>query len=86
MQGGSILVVDDEERQRDIYREILQDEGYRTETASSGESALRLLGQRRFDLVLTDLNLTGMNGIQLLTEIVTADPTVAVVLIPGSPH
>jgi DNA-binding NtrC family response regulator len=83
--GGTILVVDDEERQRDIYREILRDEGYEAETAASGESALRLLNQRRFDLVITDLNLTGMNGIQLLSEIVAADPTVAVVLITGYP-
>jgi len=83
--AGSILVVDDEERQREIYREILHDEGFQAETAASGEAALRLLNQRRFDLVLTDLNLTGMNGIQLLTEIVTADPTVAVVLITGYP-
>jgi DNA-binding NtrC family response regulator len=85
MPGGSILVVDDEERQRDIYREILQDEGYGTETAASGEAALRLLSQKRYDLVLTDLNLTGMNGVQLLSEIVSADPTVAVILITGYP-
>ena len=85
MPGGPILVVDDEERQREIYREILQDEGYATETAPSGEAALRLLAQKRFDLVLTDLNLTGMTGIQLLSEIVGADPTVAVVLITGYP-
>ena len=85
MPGGSILVVDDEERQREIYREILQDEGYQTETAPSGEAALRLLTQRRFDLVLTDLNLTGMTGIQLLSEILGADPTVAVILITGYP-
>ncbi|MFB3921154.1 MAG: sigma-54-dependent transcriptional regulator [Terriglobia bacterium] len=85
MPGGSILVVDDEERQREIYSEILQDEGYLTETAPSGEAALRLLAQKRFDLVLTDLNLTGMTGVQLLSEIVGADPTVAVVLITGYP-
>jgi DNA-binding NtrC family response regulator len=85
MPGGSILVVDDEERQREIYREILQDEGYRAETAASGEAALRLLNQKRFDLVLTDLNLTGMSGVQLLAEIVGADPTVAVILITGYP-
>jgi DNA-binding NtrC family response regulator len=85
MPGGSILVVDDEERQREIYREILADEGYETETAASGEAALRLLDQKRFDLVLTDLNLTGMTGVQLLSEIVGADPTVAVVLITGYP-
>ncbi len=85
MLHGSILVVDDEERQREIYRDILHDEGYQVDTAASGESALRFLGQKRFDLVLTDLNLTGMNGVQLLGEIVGADPTVAVVLITGYP-
>ncbi len=85
MPGGPILVVDDEERQREIYREILRDEGYGAETAASGEAALRLLSQKRFDLVLTDLNLTGMSGVQLLGEIVSADPTVAVILITGYP-
>jgi DNA-binding NtrC family response regulator len=85
MPAGSVLVVDDEQRQREIYRDILQDEGYQTVTASSGEAALQLVAQKRFDLVLTDLNLTGMTGIQLLTEILRADPTVAVVLITGYP-
>jgi DNA-binding NtrC family response regulator len=85
MPEGSILVVDDEERQREIYRDILQDEGYEAVTSSSGENALRLLGQKRFDLVLTDLNLTGMTGIELLTEILRADPTVAIILITGYP-
>jgi len=85
MPGGSILVVDDERRQREIYRDILQDEGYEIETAPSGEAALKLLAQKRFDLVITDLNLTGMTGVQLLSEIVAADPTVAVVLITGYP-
>lgn len=85
MPEGSILVVDDERRQREIYRDILLDEGYDTITAPSGEDALRLVEQKRFDLVLTDLNLTGMNGIELLTEILQADPTVAIVLITGYP-
>ncbi len=85
MPAGSILVVDDEQRQREIYRDILRDEGYDAVTASSGETALRLVAQKRFDLVLTDLNLTGMNGIQLLTEILQTDPTVAIVLITGYP-
>src|SRR5574337_635753 len=85
MAAGSILIVDDEERQREIYRDILASEGYTAETAPSGEAALRLLAQNRFDLVVTDLNLTGMTGIQLLTEVVAEDPTVAVILITGYP-
>ena len=85
MPEGSILVVDDEPRQREIYRDILLDEGYETVTAPSGEAALRLIAQKRFDLILTDLNLTGMTGIELLTEILQTDPTVAIVLITGYP-
>jgi len=85
MPEGSILVVDDEKRQRQIYRDILHDEGYAAETASSGEAALPLLVQKRYDLVITDLNLTGMTGVQLLSEILSADPTVAVIIITGYP-
>jgi DNA-binding NtrC family response regulator len=85
MPNGTILVVDDEERQREIYGDILQGEGYEAETAPSGEAALRLLAQNRFDLVITDLNLTGMTGIQLLSEILNVDPTVAVIIITGYP-
>jgi len=85
MLEGSILVVDDEQRQREIYRDILRDEGYETVTAPSGEAALRLVAQKRFDLVLTDLTLTGMSGIDLLSEILQTDPTVAIVLITGYP-
>ncbi|HEX5412920.1 MAG TPA: sigma-54 dependent transcriptional regulator [Terriglobia bacterium] len=85
MPEGSILVVDDEQRQREIYRDIFLDEGYETVTATSGEAALRLVAQKRFDLVLTDLNLAGMTGIELLTQILQTDPTVAIVLITGYP-
>lgn len=85
MSEGTVLIVDDEERQREIYRDILLDEGYGAETAASGEAALRLLAQKRFDMVLTDLNLPGITGIQLLGSIQQADPTVAVVIITGYP-
>ncbi len=85
MPDGNVLIVDDEERQREIYRDILLDEGYGAETAASGEAALRLLAQKRFDMVLTDLNLPGITGIQLLGSIQQTDPTVAVVIITGYP-
>lgn len=85
MPQGSILIVDDEVRQRQIYRDILLDEDYAAEAASSGETALRLLEQKRFDLVITDLNLPGMTGIDLLSAIQRTDPTVTVVLITGYP-
>jgi DNA-binding NtrC family response regulator len=85
MPEGKILIVDDEERQREIYRDVLQGEDYDAETAPSGEVALKLIGQDRFDLVITDLNLTGMTGLELLSEVVVDDPTVAVIVITGYP-
>jgi DNA-binding NtrC family response regulator len=85
MPEGKILVVDDEQRQREIYRDILQSEGYKAETAASGEVALRMLDQNRFDLVITDLNMAGMDGLELLHEIVSQDPTVAVIMITAYP-
>lgn len=78
---GSILVVDDEERQREILHAILKDEGFSVTTAVSGENALRLMKNCRFDLVLTDLKMPGITGIKLLEEINALDPTMTVVLI-----
>ncbi len=64
-----ILVVDDEPLQRDIMKTILEGEGYLVETASSGAEALALMKKTPFDLVLTDLKMTGMDGIELLSAI-----------------
>src|SRR5579862_2584121 len=85
MPDNRVLIVDDEQRQREIYRDILQGEGYQAETAASGESAIRMLDQSRFDLVITDLNMAGMTGLQLLSEILKDDPTIAVIMITGYP-
>src|SRR5882672_1761784 len=66
MARKSILVVDDEKNQREILETILSGEGYDVTTASSGEAAMKFVEARRFDLVLTDLKMTGMSGLDLL--------------------
>ncbi|HEX8265194.1 MAG TPA: response regulator, partial [Pyrinomonadaceae bacterium] len=66
MTRKSILVVDDERSQREILEMILSGEGYDVTTAVSGEAALKFVRERHFDLVLTDLKMTGMSGIDLL--------------------
>ncbi len=83
MPDSAILIVDDEERQREIYRDILEGEDYHVQLAASGEAARRVLEHQRFDLVITDMNMPGITGLQLLSDIVQRDPTVAVVLITG---
>jgi DNA-binding NtrC family response regulator len=81
MARKSILVVDDEKSQREILDMILSGEGYDVTTASSGEAAIKFVENRHFDLVLTDLKMTGMSGIDLLKELVARDKSVMVILL-----
>ena len=81
MARKSILVVDDEKNQREILETILSGEGYDVTTASSGEAALKFVETRRFDLVLTDLQMTGMSGLDLLRELTNFDKSIIVILL-----
>lgn len=64
----SILIVDDEQSIRDSLTGILQDEGFITLTAANGEEALQLLREERPDLVLLDIWMPGMDGLETLTR------------------
>jgi DNA-binding NtrC family response regulator len=64
-----ILVVDDEEGARDLFNTILTDEGYDVSLANGGEEALGLFKSNPFDLVITDIKMPVMDGLQLLQEI-----------------
>jgi DNA-binding NtrC family response regulator len=81
MARKSILVVDDEKSQREILQLILSGEGYDVTTASSGEAAIKFAQDRRFDLALTDLKMTGMDGIELLQHLLALDSSIIVMLL-----
>src|SRR6187549_4139396 len=81
MGRKSILVVDDEKSQREILEMILTEEGYDVTTAASGEAALKFAKDRRFDLALTDLKMTGMDGIELLQHLLGLDSSIIVILL-----
>ena len=81
MARKSILVVDDEKSQREILEMILSSEGYDVTTAASGEAALKFAKDRRFDLALTDLKMTGMDGIELLQHLLAQDSSIIVILL-----
>jgi two-component system response regulator PilR (NtrC family) len=78
---GKILVVDDEAIQRDIVKDILEDQGYDVLTADNGQEALKLIQSAPIDVVLTDLRMPGMNGVELLQHIKDRDPEIVVVVI-----
>jgi DNA-binding NtrC family response regulator len=81
MARKSILVVDDEKSQREILEMILSSAGYDVTTASSGEAALKIARERRFDLALTDLKMTGMDGVELLQRLLAHDSSIIVILL-----
>ncbi|HEY0097941.1 MAG TPA: adenylate/guanylate cyclase domain-containing protein [Pyrinomonadaceae bacterium] len=70
-QGGLVLVVDDSETNRDILARRLTREGYEVETVPDGARALEAVGLRRFDLVLLDIMMPGLNGYQVLERLKT---------------
>ena len=78
---GRVLVVDDEQRQRDILQVILEAEGYETTAAGNGRHALQAAQGQGFDVVLTDLKMPDLNGIELLGEILKLQPAPLVILM-----
>jgi CheY-like chemotaxis protein len=69
MSTKRLLVVDDEENIRILFREELEDEGYDVELASNGIEALEKFRGSAFDVVILDIKMPGMDGLQALEEI-----------------
>jgi EAL domain-containing protein (putative c-di-GMP-specific phosphodiesterase class I) len=83
---GRVLVVDDETALLEVWSEILTGGGWTVETASNGAKALEILLRNSFDTVLTDIDMPGLDGLQLLRAIRTRDLDVPVVLLTGNPR
>lgn len=85
MQQGqitdNILVVEDDRFFRELYTDLLSGAGYMVTSADSGETALEQLQQGCFGLVLTDLAMPGISGLELLTRIKSHDPSIDVILV-----
>lgn len=83
MAGEKILVVDDEEMIRDLCMHILTGEGYRVDTAPNGSAALEALGHRDVDLLLTDIKMPGMDGLELFEQVKAMNEDIVTVFITG---
>jgi putative two-component system response regulator len=79
--GISLLVVEDEEPIRNILARFLRSRGYHVETADSGVSALQTLERKRFAVMLCDVRMPRMNGLELVPKAVALDPDLAVIML-----
>ncbi len=79
----SILIVDDNREIRGILEEYLREEGYLAQGAADGKEALLKYAETPFDLIITDLNMPGMTGIELIREIAKGDNATEFIIITG---
>ncbi|HFQ89572.1 MAG TPA: sigma-54-dependent Fis family transcriptional regulator, partial [Desulfobulbus sp.] len=77
----TILVVDDEPNYQIVLSELLRDEGYEVFTADSGTAGLPIVRETDLDLVLTDMKMPGMDGIEFLRKIKEFNKELPVILI-----
>jgi len=80
---AAILLIDDEKSIRNVLKDILQHEGYRIEEASDGEQGLQKMAAQPFDLVLCDIKMPKMDGLEVLQQIMQLQPDVPVIMISG---
>jgi DNA-binding NtrC family response regulator len=80
---AAILLIDDEKSIRNVLKDILQHEGYRIEEAADGEQGLQKLATQPFDLVLCDIKMPKMDGLEVLQQIMQLQPDVPVIMISG---
>src|SRR3989338_2555781 len=78
-----VLVVDDEQGMRDLLSFELGSQGYQVVTATDGVDALEKVRRNKFDLVITDLKMPKMGGMETLEEIKKIDPSVEVIIATG---
>ena len=83
MNEGSVLVIDDDENIQEILREIISEQGYRVVAVGTGEEALKQVDKQHFDLVLLDLVLPGLDGVEVLQSIKEKYEKAVIVVITG---
>ncbi len=80
MMKPKILVVDDEESIRLLYQAELEESGYEVQTAANAREALEMLSRSRPDLVIMDIKMPGMSGLEALVQIKEQDRSLPVIL------
>jgi DNA-binding NtrC family response regulator len=85
MAGSKIMIVDDEAVIRELLSEALLEKGFDVTSAKDGRESLKYLKKKNFDLLITDINMPHLDGIELLKKMKIAGRKEKVVIMTGSP-
>jgi|SRR6056297_3295659 len=77
---SKILIVEDEQHQRELYAMELQEEGYEVDQASNGKEAVDMVKDNKYDLVILDIRMPEMDGIEALGKILSRDKKIPIVI------
>ena len=77
----NLLVIDDDPEMCNLLEKVLVREDYHVQTACRGDDALKLLRQKEFDLIISDLKMPGLSGIELIRQAKAASPETPIILI-----
>ncbi len=81
--GPKILIIDDEERFRTTMAKLLTVRGLEVSTIGDGETALKELREKSYDVIILDVRMPGMSGIQVMAELRKLDPFIEVIIMTG---
>lgn len=84
-KNGSVLLVDDEAIITEDYSDTLHEKGYYTESVRNGEDALNRLRARHFTIMITDLRMSGMSGIELIDKAHIIRPDMKIIIATAYP-
>lgn len=83
-ESGRMLIVDDEEPVREVLRDYFIEQGYAVIATADGEAALAAFARERPDVVLLDVRMPGLDGLQVLKRLRESDPDVAVIMVTAN--
>ena len=76
-----ILIVEDDEETRALLKDTIEDEGYKTASVNNGSEAFRKLAKESFDLIVTDVRMPGLTGLDILPRIKKLQPDAPIIVI-----
>jgi DNA-binding response OmpR family regulator len=76
-----VMIIEDDEETRSLLKEFFEDEGFETDSVSNGVDALRMLSKDSFDLVITDIRMPGLTGLDILPRMRRLKPDTPIIVM-----